>query len=99
MDRLKQRCADLGYPFTVDRGSTFDLGETSGRFAYIEDPDGTLIEFVQAHKLPLLKKIGWNLDLVNRKEQKPIPDWILRMMRLNRVKEQRNFCYIIAITI
>lgn len=87
LDRLKQRCADLGYPFTVDSGSTFDMGETSGRFAYIEDPDGTLIEFVQAHKLPLLKKIGWNLDLVNRKEQKPIPDWILRMMRLNRVKE------------
>lgn len=87
MDRLKEKCAELGYPFTVDSGSTFDMGETSGRFAYIEDPDGTLIEFVQAHKLPLLKKIGWNLDLVNRKEQKPLPDWILKMMRLNRVKE------------
>lgn len=87
MDRLKEKCAELGYPFTVDSGSTFDMGETSGRFAYIEDPDGTLIEFVQAHKLPLLKKIGWQLDLLNRKEQKPIPDWILKMMRLNRVKE------------
>ncbi len=87
MDTLKKRCEDLGYHFTVDSASTFDMGEAAGRFSYIEDPDGTLIEFVQAHKLPVMKKFGWYINLKKRKHQKPLPDWILNCMSFSRVRE------------
>ena len=87
MDILKERCEELGYHFTVDSASTFDMGEAAGRFSYIEDPDGTLIEFVQAHKLPVMKKFGWYINLKKRKHQKPLPDWILNCMSFSRVKD------------
>jgi hypothetical protein len=30
--------------FTVDSNNSFEMDNASGRFCYIEDPDGTLIE-------------------------------------------------------
>ena len=87
MDRLKELCSGLGYSFTVDSANTFDMGEAAGRFSYIEDPDGTLIEFVQAHKLPLLKKLGWYLNIKKRRKKKPLPDWMLKTMGFNRVTD------------
>jgi catechol 2,3-dioxygenase-like lactoylglutathione lyase family enzyme len=71
MDELKNYCESKGFPFTVDskkshEGSSFDMGEAAGYFSYIEDPDGTLIEFVETHKVPILKKFGWYLDLRKR---------------------------------
>ncbi len=86
MAAMKQRCEDSGYPFTVDSDNSFDMGEAAGRFSYVEDPDGTLIEFVETHKLPILKKIGWYLDLRKREPGKPLPNWMLRALGLNRVK-------------
>ena len=91
MDELKSYCESKGYPFTVDskkahEGNSFDMGEAAGHFSYIEDPDGTLIEFVETHKVPLLKKLGWYLDLRQRDPQKSLPDWMLGMMRFSRVK-------------
>ncbi|MBP7175910.1 MAG: hypothetical protein KBA53_06795 [Thermoclostridium sp.] len=95
MKELKQVCEQLGHPFTVDsnpgayQGSTgtFDMGEAAGHFTYTEDPDGTLIEFVETHKLPILKKLGWFMDMKKRKPGKPLPDWMIKTMGLNRVKE------------
>lgn len=87
MDALKIRLEDLGYPLTVDSAESFDMGEAAGRFSYIEDPDGTWIEFVQTHKVPVLKKWGWYINLKNRKHNRPLPDWMLKAMGLNRVKE------------
>lgn len=86
MDRLKELCEQAGFYFTVDSATTFDMGEAAGRFSYIEDPDGTLIEFVHAHKLPIMKKWGWYIDLKKRVHQKPLPNWMLKTMALNRVK-------------
>jgi len=86
MDDLKATCEELGHPFTVDSANSFDMGEAAGRFSYIEDPDGALIEFVETHKLPILKKIGWYKNLKNRDPEKPLPDWMLKAMRFNRVK-------------
>lgn len=90
MDELKAVCTEKGFLFTVDskqshNGNSFDMGEAAGHFSYIEDPDGTLIEFVETHKLPIIKKIGWYLDLRKRKPE-PLPDWILKMLRFSRVK-------------
>lgn len=86
MEAMKRQCEQLGYPFTVDSANSFDMGEAAGHFSYIEDPDGTLIEFVETHKLPLLKKLGWYLDLRKRQPGKELPDWMLKTLRFNRVK-------------
>ena len=91
MDELKNFCESKGFPFTVDskksnEGNSFDMGEAAGYFSYIEDPDGTLIEFVETHKVPILKKLGWYLDLRKRDPNKPLPDWIVKTLKFSRVK-------------
>lgn len=91
MDQLKSFCADKGFPFTVDskkshEGNSFDMGEAAGHFAYIEDPDGALIEFVETHRVPILKKLGWYLDMKKRDPEKSLPDWIVKTLRFSRVK-------------
>lgn len=87
MNRLKSQCESKGFPFTVDSGSTFDMGDAGGRFSYIEDPDGTLIEFVETHKMPVAKKLGIYLNLKSRNPDKPIPSFLLKLLRLNRRKD------------
>lgn len=67
-------------------GNSFDMGDAAGHFSYIEDPDGTLIEFVETHKLPILKKIGWYLDLRKRNPHKALPSWMLKTLKYSRVK-------------
>ena len=86
MDILKKECENKGFPFTVDSSNSFDMGEAAGRFSYIEDPDGTLIEFVETHKVPVMKKIGWYINLKNRDPKKHLPRWMLLAMGLNKVK-------------
>lgn len=46
MDLHEKRCRDNGFPLTVNSGNSFDMGNAAGQFAYNEDPDGTLIEYV-----------------------------------------------------
>jgi catechol 2,3-dioxygenase-like lactoylglutathione lyase family enzyme len=87
MAQLKQKCAEAGFEFTVDSANSFDMGEAAGHFTYIEDPDGTLIEFVETHKIPIMKKIGWYLNLQKRDPNKPLPEWMLRALGLNRKKD------------
>lgn len=86
MDALKEECEAAGHPFTVDSANSFDMGEAAGHFSYIEDPDGTLIEFVETHKIPIAKKLGWYLDLRKRDATKPLPNWMLKALSLNRKK-------------
>lgn len=86
MEALKKECEDAGFEFTVDSGDTFDMGEAGGRFSYIEDPDGTWIEFVETHKVPVMKKLGWYINLKKRDPKKRLPNWMLKAMGMNRVK-------------
>jgi catechol 2,3-dioxygenase-like lactoylglutathione lyase family enzyme len=90
MDNLREFCKEKGHPFTVDSkasiGDSFDMGEAAGHFSYIEDGSGTLIEFVETHKMPILKKLGWYLDLTKRDPEKKLPDWMLKTLRFSRVK-------------
>ena len=85
-DSLKVACEEGGFPFTVDSQDTFEMGEANGRFAYTEDPDGTLIELIEAFKVPLMKKLGWYIDMEKRDPEKPIPSWMLKSLRFSRVK-------------
>ena len=85
MRELEIFCAKKGHPFTVDScpgGITFDMGDASGHFTYIEDPDGTLIEFVETHRIPVVKKLGWYIDMKKRNPGKPLPKFMFRMMGL-----------------
>lgn len=87
MEGLKAVCEKAGHPFTVDSADSFNMGEAAGHFTYIEDPDGTLIEFVETHKIPLtkhpLKKGNWYLNLQKR-QGKPLPRWMLKMLKSNK---------------
>jgi len=91
MDELRDYCRGLGYPFVVDsmdsrNGNSFEMGDAAGHFAYIEDPDGILLEFVESHKMRISKRLGWYLNLKNRIGYKPLPGWLLKMLRFSRVK-------------
>ena len=87
MEDLKAVLEEKGYPFTVDSGSSFDMGEAAGRFTYIEDPDGTLIEFVETHRIPIMKKLNWYLNLTGRDPEKPLADTLLKLLGLGRIKD------------
>jgi hypothetical protein len=63
------------------------MGEAAGIFAYVEDPDGALIEFVETHKIPLIKKLGLSLNLRKRNPAKPLPDFILKSLWLLRAND------------
>lgn len=93
MEKIRERCTQNGFPFTVDSATTFDMGEAGGRFSYIQDPDGTLIEFVETHKVPIMKKWGWFLDLTKRKHQKPLPKWMIAAMGWGKVKPLKSEIY------
>lgn len=86
MDALKKDCENAGFPFTVDSADSFDMGEAAGRFTYIEDPDGTLIEFVETHKVPIIQKIGWYIDMTKRDPEKRLPDLVLHALRFSKMK-------------
>ena len=85
MKALGKFCESKGHPFTVDScpdGQHFDMGDASGHFTYIEDPDGTLIEFVETHKVPIVKKLGIVIDMSRRDPQKALPKLLFRLMGL-----------------
>lgn len=87
MDALKEELEALGFTFTVDSANSFDMGEAAGRFTYVEDPDGTLIEFVETHKVPIIKKIGWYIDMTKRDPKKNLPKWMIHALRFSRMKD------------
>ncbi|MFH6604305.1 VOC family protein [Maribacter algicola] len=84
MNVLRQEAKSLGYEFTVDSADSFDMGEAAGRFAYVEDPDGTLIEFVETHKVPIHKKLGLYINLKNRNPFKPLPKILVKALKFHR---------------
>ncbi len=84
---LEKECAQKGFPFTVDSPDPFNMGGVECHFSYIEDPDGTLIEFVETYKIPTVKKLGWYLDLKKRDPEKPLPNWMIKLLSLSRVKD------------
>lgn len=92
IDKIRETVKEKGFPFTVDSArdlDSFDMGEAAGNFAYIQAPEGTLIEFVETHKIPLLKKMGWYLDFRKRGSH-PLPRWMLKLFRFKRVRDKKE---------
>ncbi len=91
MNELKEHCKTEHVPFVVDSGDAqaFSMEEASGRFAYVEDPDRTLVEFVEVYTLPIAKKYGLVLKLKNRKTQKPLPKFLMRLLALKKISRKK----------
>lgn len=87
MEALQAECDAKGFPFTVNSANSFDMGSAAGHFSYISDPDGTPIEFVETHKLPIAEKLGLYINLKKRDPQKPLPDWMVKSLAFSRVKD------------
>ena len=94
MQRLKRLCDEKGFSFTVDtltepkmRDKRFEIDGATGHFSYTEDPDGTLIEFVETYKMPIMKKLHLYLNLHKRNPARPLPNWMLKFLSLGRVKD------------
>lgn len=86
MDLLEKECQQKNFPFTVNSADSFDMGVAAGHFSYISDPDGTPIEFVETHKVPIIEKLGWYMNLKSRDPKKSLPDWMIRTLKFNRIK-------------
>ncbi len=88
--QLREECEKKGYPFTVDSTKTmdkvFDIGAAAGDFSYISDTDGTPIEFVETHKVPVIKKLGWYIKLYKRDPEKSLPSWLIKLLRFQKRK-------------
>ena len=87
MAAVKAETEALGHPFVCDSGEDFSMGEADGHFTYVEDPDGTLIEFVETFKVPIIKKLGIAINLRGRAADKPLR--ILKLLRLMKIKRDR----------
>jgi catechol 2,3-dioxygenase-like lactoylglutathione lyase family enzyme len=87
MSSLKKECESKGFPFTVDSLNGFDMGTAKGHFSYIEDPDGTLIEFVETHKIPIYEKLGLYINVKNRPANKDLPKWLISALAFNRIRK------------
>lgn len=90
MDAMREKAERLGSPFTVDsvrQNPNFGMGDAAGNFAYNEDPSGTLIEYVEVCRIPIVKKWGIFLNLQRFNADKPLPNWMLKALRFTRKKE------------
>lgn len=88
MKALGKDLAAKGFGFTCDTEDTLDMGGTTRvHCTYIEDPDGTLIELIEVYKIPIVEKFGIFLDVEKRDPRKPLPDLMLKALRLSRIKD------------
>ncbi|WP_424000729.1 VOC family protein [Maribacter sp. IgM3_T14_3] len=89
MSSIREKAKLNGHAFTVDSANSFDMGNAAGHFSYMEDPDGTLIELVETHKVPILKSLGLFLNLKKRNPHKTLPKWLIKSLSFQRVKKYR----------
>ncbi len=87
MEYIREKANQMQHPFTVDSSTSFDMGDAAGHFSYVEDPDGTLIELVETHKVPILKALGLFLNLKKRNPTKTLPKWIVKSLLLHRQRK------------
>ena len=84
MDAVQAEAEAMGHPFVCDSGADFGMGEANGHFTYVEDPDGTLIEFVETFRIPIIKKLGLYLNLAKKDDRKQLD--IVKLLRFAKVR-------------
>jgi hypothetical protein len=88
MKDLGEELDKVGFGFTCDTKNVLSMGDaTKVHCTYIEDPDGTLIELIEVYKIPIIEKLGINLNVGKRHPSKPLPDIMLKALKFSRIKE------------
>jgi catechol 2,3-dioxygenase-like lactoylglutathione lyase family enzyme len=88
MQDLGKVLDEKGFGFTCDTKNVLSMGDsTKVHCTYIEDPDGTLIELIEVYKIPIIEKLGINLNVEKRPANKPLPDIMLKALRFARIKD------------
>ena len=90
LENLKSTAANVGYHFTVDSADSFNMGAAAGRFVYLEDPDGTLIELVETHKVPICKPLNLYYNLRGDNGNKPVPNWLVKALAIHKKRKLRK---------
>ena len=96
MSELKMHCEEHKIQFTIDSLPEIHknpeihltMPELVEHFAFIEDPDGNLIRFIETYKLAISENLNWNIDIKKRNSDKPISKWKLRVLAWNRFEEE-----------
>lgn len=88
MIELGKSLESKNFGFTCDSQSALDMGTTKVHCTYIDDPDGTWIELIEVHKVPIMEKWGIYLDVAKRNPNKPLPDFMLKALRFSRIKDR-----------
>lgn len=89
MADFKELCNKKGYSFTLisdNENTPFKTKRVSGQFSFLEDPDGTRIEFVEIQKIPLISKLDISINLQKIDQEKQLPELLFYLMKLNKVK-------------
>ena len=87
MQDLGEKLEEHGFGFTCDTKNVLSMGDsTKVHCTYIEDPDGTLIELIEVYKIPIIEKLGINLNVEKRPANKPLPSMMLKALKFSRVK-------------
>jgi catechol 2,3-dioxygenase-like lactoylglutathione lyase family enzyme/uncharacterized glyoxalase superfamily protein PhnB len=88
MEAIGTALDKAGYGFTCDTKNVLSMGEsTKVHCTYTEDPDGTLIELIEVYKIPIIEKLGINLNVEKRKHSTPHPPLMIKALKFVRVKD------------
>ncbi|MEP1094611.1 MAG: VOC family protein [Cyclobacteriaceae bacterium] len=88
MEAIGKVLEEAGHGFTCDTKNVLSMGDsTKVHCTYIEDPDGTLIELIEVYKIPIIEKLGINLNVEKRKHSLPHPPLMIKALRFVRVKD------------
>lgn len=88
MQEIGKKLEQEGFGFTCDTNNVLSMGDsTKVHCTYIEDPDGTLIEMIEVYKIPIIEKLGVNLNVEKSPLEKPLPNWLLKALRFSRIKD------------
>lgn len=89
MGDFEKQCEEYGYSFIADSGpqqTLFEQSQIIGQTCFLEDSDGTLFKFVEAQKIPLIKRLDLNLNLQKMDPSKQLPELMFHLMKFNKVK-------------
>jgi catechol 2,3-dioxygenase-like lactoylglutathione lyase family enzyme len=88
MNELGKVLESKGFGFTCDTKNVLSMGDsTKVHCTYIEDKDGTWIELIEVYKVPIIEKLGINLNVAKRPAHKPLPDLMLKALKFVRIKD------------
>lgn len=88
MVEIGEKLDKAGFGFTCNTKNVLSMGDsTKVHCTYIEDPDRGLIEMIEVYKIPIIEKLGINLNVEKSPLEKPLPDMLLKALKFSKVKD------------